>query len=117
MKLVIAGSRTVSKRPTEIDEIVTKHGIDVNQVSCVISGTAREADVSGEQWAVSHQIPVVRYPANWDAQGKIAGHIRNAQMAVIGDALLVLWDGKSRGTKNMIEEMRLRNKPVFIEGC
>jgi hypothetical protein len=27
---------------------------------------------------------------------------------------VVVWDGESRGSKNMIEEMQKREKPVFV---
>jgi hypothetical protein len=33
----------------------------------------------------------------------VAGPIRNGEMAKYADALIVFWDGKSRGTKNMID--------------
>jgi len=35
--------------------------------------------------------------------GNAAGPIRNKQMAEYADALVAVWDGKSRGTKNMID--------------
>ena len=49
------------------------------------------------------QHAVAYFPADWDKYGKAAGFIRNEQMAQNADALVVFWDGKSRGTKNMIE--------------
>lgn len=49
------------------------------------------------------QIPVIHFPANWDKHGKSAGHIRNAEMAKYADALVAFWDGKSKGTKGMID--------------
>lgn len=41
--------------------------------------------------------------ADWDIYGKSAGYIRNAEMAKYADACVVFWDGKSRGTKHMID--------------
>jgi hypothetical protein len=38
-------------------------------------------------------------------------NIRTGQYA---DALIAIWDGKSRGTKNMIEEMKKLGKPVRV---
>ena len=35
--------------------------------------------------------------------GRSAGPLRNATMANYADALIALWDNKSRGTKNMID--------------
>jgi hypothetical protein len=35
-------------------------------------------------------------------------------MGVNGTHLIAFWDGKSRGTKNMIETMKKMNKPVRV---
>jgi hypothetical protein len=32
-----------------------------------------------------------------------AGYLRNIQMAEVADAVVVFWDGESRGTKMMID--------------
>ena len=39
----------------------------------------------------------------WDIYGKKAGYMRNEEMAKVADALVVFWDGKSKGTKHMID--------------
>jgi len=97
MKVIIAGSREVILVDLAIlDEAVP------DDVTEVVSGTARGGDQCGEQWADIRNIPVKRFPANWNEYGKSAGYRRNAEMAEYGDYLVALWDGKSRGTKNMI---------------
>lgn len=63
---------------------------------------------------IGRDIPVKRFPADWDRHGRAAGPIRNCQMAQYADALIAIWDGKSRGTKNMIDEMNKCGKPVLI---
>lgn len=35
-------------------------------------------------------------------------------MAEYADAAIVFWDGKSRGAKNMIDEMKKLGKPVKL---
>jgi hypothetical protein len=35
-------------------------------------------------------------------------------MADYADALIAIWDGKSRGTKHMVETARYRGMKVFI---
>ncbi|WP_197026348.1 hypothetical protein [Polaribacter sp. Hel_I_88] len=45
----------------------------------------------------------MRFPAEWNKFGKAAGPVRNKEMAIYADALIAFWDGKSRGTKNMIQ--------------
>jgi hypothetical protein len=80
----------------------------------VVSGCAMGADRHGESWADDLGIPIQRYPADWRANGKAAGPIRNRQMAECAEALIVAWDGASRGTKNMIMEAKRRGLRVHI---
>ena len=71
----------------------------------IVSGTARGADRLGERYARERGFQVERYPADWDADGKSAGPIRNAKMAENADALIAFWNGevKHSGTYNMID--------------
>lgn len=46
------------------------------------------------------------HKADWDAHGKAAGPIRNRKMAQEADALLLLWDGKSKGSASMLAEAK-----------
>lgn len=65
-------------------------------------------------WARRNNVPVEKYPANWDKYGKSAGYIRNEEMAKVADSLLAIWDGKSRGTKHMIDIATKKGLTVFI---
>lgn len=115
MILVIAGGRDF------FDYDLMKAGIKTALIewnikpSLVISGGAQGADGMVENWADAAGIvfgairpDYVTYP------GKIAPIMRNKEMAEAGTHLIAFWDGKSRGTKNMIEEMQVLNKPVRI---
>lgn len=84
------------------------------EVTEVVSGCARGVDRLGEQWAQMRSIPIKRFPANWDRDGRSAGPIRNRQMANYAEALVAIWDGESKGTKNMIEEAERRGLVVFV---
>ena len=80
----------------------------------IVSGTARGANSLGERYANERNYPIQRFPPDWNADGKAAGFIRNAQMAKAADALIAFWDGKSKGTANMIEIARKRNLQVRV---
>lgn len=69
----------------------------------IVSGCARGADTLGINWAIDNFTPVDKYPADWDRYGKSAGYKRNVQMAENADMLIAFWDGKSKGTKHMID--------------
>ena len=100
MKTIIAGCRDWT------DAWMVGHAISGCSwnITEIVSGGARGADKLGERWAKENDVPLRVFPADWDSHGKAAGPIRNKQMAVYADAILVFWDGQSRGTKNMIGE-------------
>lgn len=79
----------------------------------IVSGTCRGPDKYGERYAFDNKIRVKQFPADW-ILGKKAGNLRNSLMADYADAALILWDGESRGTKDMINQMKKRNKPVKV---
>jgi hypothetical protein len=112
MKVIVAGSRDgfVAKNVFEAIE----ESPFVSDITEIVSGTARGVDRDGEYYATCNNIAVKHFPADWDAHGKAAGHIRNRQMAEYADALVAVWDGKSRGTKNMIDTMKKLGKPVYV---
>ena len=52
------------------------------------------------------EITLKEFPADWTAHGKAAGPIRNRQMAEYASALVLLWNGSSRGSANMLKEAK-----------
>lgn len=75
---------------------------DASQV-IIISGGARGADALGERYANERGMGLITKPADWNRFGKSAGYIRNEEMAKLGDALILFWDGQSRGSKHMLD--------------
>lgn len=76
---------------------------NVNDKIEVVCGMARGADRLGERYAKERGYKVIYMPADWDMDGRSAGFKRNVKMAEYADALVAFWDGKSSGTKHMIE--------------
>lgn len=86
---------------------------------------AKGIDLAGKEWAnedwkqdyptCDDQGPIFvkEFPADWDKFGKGAGPIRNKQMADYADALLLIWDGESRGSANMKSQMEKLGKPIY----
>ena len=80
----------------------------------IISGHASGADALGERYAQERGFQLETFPADWKAHGWAAGPIRNARMSSAANALIAFWDGKSRGTKNMIETAKNHNLKVVV---
>jgi hypothetical protein len=109
MKLIVAGGRDYTdKFCSTLNYRIGRMSEPVTEVVC---GMAKGADRVGFEWAVMNDIPVARFPAEWDKWGKGAGYRRNAEMAKYADALLAFWDGESKGTKHMID---LANKEGLL---
>lgn len=111
-KVIIAGTRTFQ----DYGFLCTKMDIllaNKKEVE-IVSGTTNGADILGEKYAASKLYPVAYFPADWVKLGNAAGPIRNTQMANYADVLVAFLDGKSAGTKNMIETMKKLDKPVRV---
>lgn len=115
MKTIIAGSRPPLGREgftiEDVCDAMEKVDWKVTEVVC---GMARGVDLIGKRWAEYNEIPVAKFPADWDKYDKRAGYIRNVEMAEYADALVALWDGHSRGTANMIQEAKKRNLKILV---
>jgi hypothetical protein len=108
MKVIIAGGRDFKNAELFVD-CLEKTKFEIQEV---VSGGADGADKYGEWFADEIGLKLKQFPADWDKYGKSAGPKRNRKMAKYADALIVFFDGKSRGTKNMIQEMKKLGKPI-----
>lgn len=109
MKVIIAGTRTLSPTQQDIEKAVKDSGFAITEVVC---GLARGVDRAGRSWAMSKSIPVKEFRANWSSEGEAAGPIRNAQMGRYADALILIWDGESPGSASMKRIMASQKKPI-----
>ena len=111
MRLIIAGGRTLKLSGQELDEIMEE--LWVPDPDTVVTGLASGIDTAGARWARYHNIPLDLYPAEWSLYGKAAGPMRNQKMAENADGLLLIWDGKSRGSKSMKFEAEKRGLDIW----
>ena len=95
-KVIVAGSRDFTNfelLKSKLDNILINYKDQVE----IVSGCARGADRLGEQYAISNNIPIKKFKAEWDLHGKKAGYLRNQEMIEYADAAVVFWDGMSKG--------------------
>jgi hypothetical protein len=110
LNVIIAGSRSITDEK-HLFRALKECPFEITGVVC---GGARGVDKLGKNHAICLGLELHEFPADWDRHGKAAGFIRNSQMADFADALLAIWDGKSRGTNHMVQEMHKRGKPVKV---
>lgn len=110
MRTIIAGSRTITDSSKLIEAIEQSH-FEITKVLC---GGAHGVDRLGELYALDHDIPIQYFLANWEEYGKAAGPIRNTEMAENADALILIWDGASRGSADMLKKATAKGLKVFV---
>ncbi len=112
MKIIIAGGRNFNDFQTLVkfcDHILQ----DQTNIE-IVSGTYKGADQLGEKYAAEKGFPITQFPADWKRYGKAAGYKRNEQMAAYADTLIAFWDGKSKGTKHMIDLAKSSHLEIYV---
>lgn len=113
-RVIIAGGRNFPDYPLlaqTMDHLLSNTS---DEIVC-ICGKARGADALGERYAIERGYPILYFPAEWEKYGRIAGYLRNTEMARNADALVAFWDGRSPGTKHMIETAKKHGLKVRIK--
>ena len=108
MKLMIVGSRSI------MDFDLEPHipsGVDT-----IISGGAKGVDMIAERYADSHRLSKYILRPQYDLYGRAAPLKRNEQMVDMADAVLIIWDGHSEGTRHTLKYAQKKDKPlIFIQ--
>lgn len=111
-KVIVAGSRSFTDY--DLASYVLSKAFQNRKPDYIVCGMARGADSVGHQWAIDNHVALYEFPADWQRYGKAAGYNRNVRMAEVADAVVVFWDGESRGSKHMIDIARRKKLPVIV---
>ncbi len=106
MKLMIVGSRSITD--FDLSPYITA------DVDTVISGGAEGVDRLAEQYADLHRLSKYILRPRYDLYGRAAPLKRNEQVVELADAVLVIWDGQSRGTQYTLNYSKKKNKPLTL---
>ena len=111
MKIAIIGSRIGFSRDFVIDTL-EKQKLEFDS-DTIISGGAIGIDTYANEFAVLNLITfeIIRpiNPAN-----KLDYLFRNIEIITKADRIIAFWDGKSKGTKFVIDYAKARNKDIEI---
>lgn len=112
MRVIVCGSRNWTDEAA-VDRALTE--VMQPEMTIVHGDCPTGADAMAEHCAHLADWEIERHPAKWVEGGRAAGMIRNAQMAKRGaDLCIAFWDGKSPGTRHMIECATKCGIPVRI---
>ena len=108
MKVAVVGSRNVVVE--NIQQYLPEN------VSEIISGGAKGVDTYAEEYAKNNGIKITVIKPDYKKYGKPAPLVRNKEIVENADFVVLVWDGKSRGTKFVLEYCEQIDKPhkVFI---
>jgi hypothetical protein len=79
----------------------------------VVSGMVDGADSLAIRYADERKLTKILFSANWKSYHRIAGFLRNEDMLSVATHLVVFWDGKSNGTRHMIEIAKKKGIPIW----
>lgn len=129
MKVIIAGSRSITSL-VEIYRAVVLSRFEISEVVCgCADGVDRLGFTMARQierpvhffpawpdqhwWAAKNARPNERIEAHHGEHWRAAGHIRNAEMAKYADALVLVWDGQSAGSKSMLAQAKSQGLKIY----
>jgi predicted Rossmann fold nucleotide-binding protein DprA/Smf involved in DNA uptake len=106
MKLMIVGSRNITD--FDLSQYIP------TDVDAVISGGAEGIDSLAEQYADLHHLSKYILRPRYDLYGRAAPLKRNEQMVDFADAVLIIWNQESKGTKYTLDYAQKHGKPVTL---
>ena len=102
-KVIITGLRTCDRKDTVFSEI-NKYLSEIGPVEELVSGGSTGVDAFAKEYAAAMNIKYKEFAPDWEADLNAAGFIRDTRMAEYGTHLLVLSNGLSKESKNLINE-------------
>ena len=111
--MLVCGSRDGWRRRDY--EVLLERLSRLPRGTTVIHGNARGPDRVAGALAEAFGLRVIAVPAEWTKHGRAAGPIRNtAMLDMKPERVIAFWNGRSRGTKNMIDQAEARGVLVEI---
>lgn len=108
-KLLIAGSRSIES--FDLSPYVP------SETELIISGGAKGVDYIAEKYADEHRISKLILRPKYKLYGKSAPLKRNKAMVELADAVVVVWDGSSRGASCTIKYAEKLGKSLTVIIC
>ena len=106
MKVAVIGSREL--RVDNLGKYLPE------EVTEIVSGGARGIDTSAREYALKNNIKLKEFLPEYEKYGRAAPLKRNMQIIDYADMVLAFWDGKSKGTKFVIDNCKRIGKRVRI---
>ena len=106
MKIAIIGSRDLSV--DDLEKYIPKSATEI------VSGGAHGIDSCARTFAHKTGLKLTEFLPEYARYGRGAPLKRNMQIVEYADEVIAFWNGKSRGTKHVIESCRNQNKKITV---
>lgn len=106
MRVAVIGSRSICV--SDLGEYLPEDTTEI------ISGGAKGVDSSAREYAQAHDIKLTEFLPEYEKYGRSAPLKRNITIIENADIVLAFWDGRSKGTKYVIDNCRKRNIEVKV---
>ncbi len=106
MKTAIVGSRNITN--VDLPRFIPAGTTEI------VSGGARGVDTIAKEYANRNGLKLTEFLPDYERFGRGAPLKRNITIIENADIVLAFWDGKSRGTKFVIDNCRRKNIPIKI---
>lgn len=106
MRVAVIGSRSL--RVPNLGQYLPENTVEI------VSGGARGVDISAREYALANGIKLREFLPDYGKFGRIAPLKRNISIIEYADQVLAFWDGKSPGTRFVIENCRRMGVPITV---
>ena len=106
MKVAIIGSRNLAVK--KLEEFLP------DGITEIVSGGAIGIDDCAREYARAKGMKITEFFPDYKKYGRRAPLVRNDLIIDYADIVIAFWDGKSRGTKYVIETCKKKNKKVTV---
>ena len=80
----------------------------------IVSGGAKGIDSCAKEYALSHGLTITEFLPEYEKYGRSAPLKRNLEIIKYADIVLAFWDGRSKGTKYVIDNCKKTGVEVRI---
>ena len=108
MKIAVIGSRNI---------VVTDLGAYLSDCSEIVSGGAKGVDTCAAEYARRWGLKLTEFLPQYERYGRIAPIMRNREIVDYADKVLAFWDGRSKGTRSVIQYAEKKGKPCEVILC
>lgn len=106
MKVAIVGSRSL-----EIQDFTTHLPEGTTEI---VSGGAKGIDRCAAAYARSHGLALTEFKPDYSRYGRGAPLKRNLEIVDYADFVLIFWDGRSRGSRFVMDACKKKGKPCRV---